>query len=69
MGLYTGGLIFGGGVCIQNGLSISEYGGLIHWEGGGGYIQRFVLKGFSLSPLVVLPYNPHKLTQDFHPAL
>jgi hypothetical protein len=46
MGLYTGGLIFGGGACIQNGLSISEYGGLIHWEGGGGLYSEVCAQGF-----------------------
>jgi hypothetical protein len=32
MGLYTEGLIFGGGAYIRNGLSVSEYGG--HNTGG-----------------------------------
>ena len=41
VGLYSGGLIFGGGAYIWNeGVSVSTYGGLIHvgayTRGGGG---------------------------------
>ena len=45
MGLYMGAYIRGGGAYNHNGLSISEYGGLIHRSGGsysGGYTQGFM---------------------------
>ena len=44
VGLYSGGLIFGGGGYIWNEVSLSTCGGLIHGGGlifGGGYIRRF----------------------------
>jgi hypothetical protein len=36
VGLYSGGLIFGGGAYIWNEVSVSTCGGLIH---GGAYIR------------------------------
>jgi hypothetical protein len=40
VGLYSGGLIFGGGAYIWNEVSVSTCGGLIHggglYSGGGG---------------------------------
>jgi hypothetical protein len=42
VGLYSGGLIFGGGgAYIWNEVSISTCGALIH--GGGAYIRRFTV--------------------------
>jgi hypothetical protein len=41
VGLYSGGLIFGGGAYIWNEVSVSTCGGLI-W-GGGAYSRRFTV--------------------------
>ena len=37
VGLYSGGLIFGGGAYIWNEVSVSTCGGLIHGGEGGAY--------------------------------
>jgi hypothetical protein len=41
VGLYSGGLILGGGAYIWNEVSVSTCGGLIH--GGRAYIRRFTV--------------------------
>ena len=55
MGLYTGGLIFGGGggAYIRNGVNVSEFDGLI--DGGGAYIRGAYIWKFTVYVLWILP--------------
>jgi hypothetical protein len=49
VGLYSGGLIFGGGAYIWNEVSVSTCGELIHGGGlifGGAYSRRFTVGVF-----------------------
>jgi hypothetical protein len=51
VGLYSGGLIFGGAY-IWNEVSVSTCGGLIHGGlifGGGAYIRRFTVTALKLA--------------------
>jgi hypothetical protein len=56
VGLYSGGLIFGGGAYIWNEVSVSTCGGLIH----GGLIFGGLIVG-GLRYVIEISFGLHKL--------